>query len=210
MLRRISVLGSFVFALSLAVIVTRGQTAASPTTSPATGASTAPVGPMVDNPHYLAWSKFKPGTQVDLDMNIVVAGQKMVTNVTMTLVDISAEQAVVETLAKMTIPGFAGAAPREDKQTRTFLAKVPQSEAERAFMPPGAVGESMETGTETVTAAGREYACTVRTFDGTIQNQPAKGKMWRDEQVPGGLVKMEASGSPQMTVTMELKSVRAK
>src|SRR5688572_18018005 len=114
MLRRILGVGSFACALTLAVFMARGQTsapaAAAPTTTrPATGPSTAPYGPMVDNPHYLAWSRFKPGTQVDLDMNIVVAGQKMVTNVTMTLADISAERAVVDTLAKMTVPGFAGA-----------------------------------------------------------------------------------------------------
>ena len=217
--RAVAVVGSFGLAWCVALSLARGQGAApasppSPTTGlttrPATGPSTAPYGPMVDNPHYLAWSRFKPGTQVEMDMSVGVGGQKMVTKVAMTLSDVSAERAVVDTVARISVPGLPGAGDREEKQTRTFAAKVHQSEAERAFMPSNAIGESRETGTETVAAAGREYRCTVREFDGTIQNQPAKGKMWRSERVPGGLVKMEASGAPNLTVTMELKGVREK
>ncbi|MDQ3441890.1 MAG: hypothetical protein M3478_16225, partial [Planctomycetota bacterium] len=172
--------------------------------------STGPVEPLVDNPHYLAWSKFKPGTQVDLDMILGVGGQKMTSNVTMTLSEVSAEKAVVESVAKMNLPGLPGGGGQPEKQSHTHLAKVPKSEADRAFMPPGAVGDSKETGTETIAAAGKSYECKVREFTGKIKSQDAKGKMWRSEQVPGGLVKMEALGSPNMTVTMELKKVTAK
>jgi hypothetical protein len=210
MLRRVAVLGSFVLGVWCAVAMAQTQNASVPTMVPSTGAATVPVEPMVDNPHYLAWSKFKPGTRVDLDMNIAVGGQKMVTNVAMTLSDVSAEKAVVDSIAKITVPGFPAAGVREEKQTRTFAAKVPQSEAERAFLPPNAIGQSKETGAETISAGGKEYRCTIREFDGTIQGQPAKGTMWRNDQIPGGLVKMEASGSPNMTVTMELKSVSQK
>ena len=205
MLRRRLVLGSLVLvALSLGSSVTRAQDAV--VSAPP---STAPAEPLVDNPHYLAWSKFKPGTQVDLDLNLGVAGQAMTSNVTMTLSEISPEKAVVESVAKMNVPGLPGGGQQE-KQSKTYLAKVPKSEADRAFMPAGAVGESKETGTETISAAGKSYECKVREFTGKIQGQDAKGKMWRSEDVPGGLVKMEASGNTNMTITMELKRVTAK
>ena len=204
MLRRVLLLGSFVLALSLGLSLTYAQT------TPATGASptTGPAEPLVENPHYLAWAKFKPGTTVDLDMILHMAGQQMTTNVTMTLNEITPEKAVVASVAKMNVPGLP---PQEQKQTHAFAAKVVQSEAESAFMPPGAQGESKEVAAETVEVAGKKYDCKVREFTGKIQGQEAKGKMWRSETVPGGLVKMESSSAGTVSkVEMVLKKVTEK
>ena len=204
MLRRVLLLGSFVLALSLGLSLTYAQT------TPTTGASptTGPAEPLVENPHYLAWAKFKPGTTVDLDMILHMAGQQMTTNVTMTLNEITPEKAVVASVAKMNVPGLP---PQEQKQTHAFAAKVVQSEAEGAFMPPGAQGESKEAAAETVEAAGKKYDCKVREFTGKMQGQEAKGKMWRSETVPGGLVKMESSSAGTVSkVEMVLKKVTEK
>ena len=176
------------------------------TTAPTTAPATAPE-PLVDNPHYLAWAKFKPGTAVDLDMNMSVGGQQVTTSITMTLQEISPERAVVQSVAKMNVPGLPSA--QEQKQTHTFNAKVPQSEADHALLPPGGTGETKDAGTETIEVAGKTYQIQVREFNGTVQGQPAKGKTWRTEQVPGGLVKMESS-SGQMKVEMVLKKVTEK
>src|SRR5688500_4100497 len=204
MLRRVLVLGSFVLIVSLGLSVTRAQTAPATGASPATG----PAEPLVENPHYLAWEKFKPGTTVDLDMILHMAGQQMTTNVTKTLNEVKPEKAVSASVAKMSVPGLP---PREQKQTHPSAAKVPQAEAEGAFMPPGAQGESKEGAAETVEAAGKKYDCKVREFSGKMQGQEAKGKMWRSETVPGGLVKMESSSAGTVSkVEMVLKKVTEK
>ena len=115
MLRRVLLLGSFVLALSLGLSLTYAQT------TPATGASptTGPAEPLVENPHYLAWAKFKPGTTVDLDMILHMAGQQMMTNVTMTLNEVTPEKVVIASVAKMNVPGLP---PQEQKQTHAFAA----------------------------------------------------------------------------------------
>lgn len=201
MSRRVLTLAAFTLGLSLCLFPVRGQA----TTAPA-APTTAPE-PMVDNPHYLAWSKHKPGTQVDLDMNLLAGGQRVTTNVTMTLLELTPEKAVVQSVAKMNIPGFPNA--QEQKQEHTFQAKVPKSEAEAADLPPGASGESKDVGTETIQVNGKSYETQVREFTGTVQGQTATGKIWRSDQVPGGLVKMESTG-PNMKVEMVLKKVSEK
>jgi hypothetical protein len=174
-----------VLALMLALTAARGQTA--PTTTTTT--TTAPE-ELVDNPHFLAWTTHKPGTEVHLELITETAGQKMVTNITQRLVEVTAEKAVVESVARMNIPGFDA---KPQAQTLTFDARVPKSQAERATMPMGGEGSSKELGKESVEAAGKTYECQVSEFAGKVQGSDAKGKQWRTSEIPGGLAKMEAS-----------------
>ncbi len=213
MFRRLPALGlPFVVAvlLSLAMAAAQDAAATAPATAPTTGPTSVPTtghGPMVDNPHYLAWAKYRAGTQVQLDMNIHSGGQQMTTTVTMTLNEITPERAVVQSVAKRNVPEV----PEEEShvQLHTFDAKVHQSEAERAMLPAGAEGETKEIGTENVEAAGETYETHVREFTGTVRTVPATSTQWRSDNVPGGLVKMESS-TGKNTVQMILKKVTKK
>jgi hypothetical protein len=63
---------------------------------------------------------------------------------------------------------------------------------------------------EKVDAAGKTFDCKVyETVEPTPQNENAKGKIWVNDEVPGGLVKMEA-GSARGTITYLLKSFEVK
>lgn len=194
--------------LSLATAAAQDAVATAPTTAPTTGPTSVPTtghGPMVDNPHYLAWAKYKPGTQVQLDMNILNGGQQMTTTVTTTLNEITPERAVVQSVAKRSVPDMPDG--EAHVQLHTFDAKVHQSEAERAMLPAGAEGATKEIGTENVEAAGETYETHVRAFAGTVRTLPATSKLWRSDNVPGGLVKMESS-TGSTTVQVNLKKVK--
>ncbi len=206
MFRRLPALGlPFVVAvlLSLATAAAQDVAATAPTTAP-TSVPTTGHGPMVHNPHYLAWAKYKPGTQIQLGMDLLNGGQQMTTTITMTLNEITPARAVVQSVVKLNVPDMPEG--EEHVQLHTFDAKVHQSEAERAMLPAGAEGETKELGTENVAAAGETYATTVREFTGTLRSLPATIKQWRSDKVPGGLVKMESS-TPNTTVRMILNKV---
>lgn len=194
---------SFAALLSLSLSVARGQET---TASPSTSAPTTAPEPMVNNPHYLAWADYKPGTQVHLDMNVLVGGQQMTSNVIMTLNAVSPERAIVQSVAKLSIPGVPA---QDQKQTHAFNAKVPKSVADGSYLPPGGAGETTDAGSATIEAAGKIYDTTIHEFNGTVQGAPATGKMWRSDDVPGGLVKMEST-SGNMKVEMILKKVTEK
>jgi hypothetical protein len=203
---RFAPLGSFALALSLGVALARGQPA-TPTTSPTT-ATTVPE-ELVDNPRYLAWSKYKPGTAVDLEMAMDLGGgaQRMTTQIAQKLLEVTPEKVVVESVARMSIPGLPNA--QNQTQTHTFDARVPKSKAEKSNLPTGADGETKEIGTEKMDVAGKSYECKVSEFTGKVQGAPAQGKQWRTTEVPGGLVKLESdSGGNKMTI--ELKKVAVK
>ena len=196
MSRRSLALGSFVgavaFSLALSLGVARAQDAVATTaTATTTTAPTSAPEPMVANPHYLAWAKYKPGTQVELEMNLLAGGQQMTTTVTMTLNEITPERAIVRSVARMSVPGLPSG--QEHQQTHTFNIIVPQSEADRAMRPAGGEGELKQAGTEIVEAAGRTFQTKVHEFNGMVQGVPAQAKQWRSNEVPGGLVKIESS-----------------
>ncbi|HEV2295086.1 MAG TPA: hypothetical protein VGR35_14620 [Tepidisphaeraceae bacterium] len=202
---RVCMLGSS-FAVALLLVSSACLTPARGKATTAPAAPTTAPEPMVDNPHYLAWSKYKPGTQVDLDMKVRAGGQQFTTNVTLTLEEVTPERAVVESVSKMHVPGLLA---QEQKQVHTFSAKVPKSEAEQADLPPGSTGEVKDLGTETIQVAGKRYDAKVIEFTGSAGGNVTQGKMWRSDEVPGGLLKMESSG-PNVKVDMVLKKVTEK
>lgn len=203
--------GSIVLALALCLTHARAQIA---TTAPASASSSAPTttapttvpDPLVDNPHYRAWAKYKPGTQVGFAMNVTAGGQQAPTNVTLTLSEITPERAIVQSVAIMSLPGLPA---QETEQTHTFNAIVPESQAQRADRPPSGIGETRDAGTETIEAAGTTYETTIIEFDGTVQKASAESKTWRSDAVPGGLVKRE-SITGNTTVQMILTKVTIK
>ena len=187
-----------------------GATAPAATTSPATTTTSATTVPeeIVENPFYLAWVKYKPGTTVEFELKTDAVGQQMTTHITQRLVEVSPEKVVVDVEARIDVPGIPNP-PQPQKQTKTFLPGVPKSEALRSLRPPGAVGDPIDAAAETVHAAGKEIACTVTEFPGHNGTGEGKAKAWRSPQIPGGMVKME-SASPVMKVELVVTKVEEK
>jgi len=187
-----------------------GATAPAATTSPATTTTSPTTVPeeIVENPFYLAWVKYKPGTTVEFELKTDAVGQQMTTHITQRLVEVSPEKVVVDVEARIDVPGVPNP-PQPQKQTKTFLPGVPKSEALRSLRPPGAVGDPIDAAAETVHAAGKEIACTVTEFPGHNGTGEGKAKAWRSPQIPGGMVKME-SASPVMKVELVVTKVEEK
>jgi len=187
-----------------------GATAPAATTSPATTTTSPTTVPeeIVENPFYLAWVKYKPGTTVEFELKTDAVGQQMTTHITQRLVEVSPEKVVVDVEARIDVPGIPNP-PQPQKQTKTFLPGVPKSEALRSLRPPGAVGDPIDAAAETVHAAGKDIACTVTEFPGHNGTGEGKAKAWRSPQIPGGMVKME-SASPVMKVELVVTKVEEK
>src|SRR5512146_2882612 len=65
---------------------------------------TVAMAEQIDNPQYASWSKFKPGTSITRKAEVDVNGQKMATETTTTLVEVTPEKAVIEN--KTSMPGM--------------------------------------------------------------------------------------------------------
>jgi hypothetical protein len=196
--------------------VAQAQVERSSATAPATTTSlatttTAPTTvpeEIAENPFYVAWAKYKPGTTVEFDLKTDAAGQQMTTHIVQRLVEVSPEKVVVDVEAHIEVPGIPNP-PQPQKQTKTFLPRVPKSEMLQGMRPPGAIGDPTDAGTETVHAAGKDFTCNVTEFPGNDGTDDGKAKQWRSAQIPGGIVKLE-SASAVLKVDLIVTKVQEK
>ena len=193
MVRWVVIPGSLALAATMCFTAAHAQNG--PTTTATTVPATTTTSPttvpeeIVENPFYVAWATHKPGTQVDMELKTDAAGQQMTTDLTQRLIEVTPEHVLVEAEAVIHVPGVPNP-PQPQKQTKTFPARVPKSEAIRSLLPPGE-GETTDLGTETVQTAGRSYEVHVSEF-GKPGGTTPHGKQWRSSDMPGGLVKLES------------------
>jgi hypothetical protein len=180
------------------------------TTSPATTTTSPTTAPeeIVENPFYVAWAKYNPGTTVEFDLKTDAAGQQMRTHIVQRLIEVSPEKAVVDVEAHIEVPGIPNP-PQPQKQTKTFLPRVPKSEMLHGMRPPGAIGDPTDAGAETIHAAGKDFICTVTEYPGKSDADEGKARQWRSAQIPGGMVKLE-SASAVMKVDLIVTKVQEK
>ena len=165
------------------------------------GAGTALAQELVDNPQYTSWAKHKPGTSVTMKMTQAMGGQNRDMELKQTLKEVTPDQVTIE--LQMSAMG-----QQMPATPLTIKKKVTPDEAKYGQLPPGAKADVKEVGNETVTVAGKEYNCKVSEVTGEAQGSKSKGKLWRSEEVPGEVVKMEmtsegtASGSMKMEIVV--------
>jgi hypothetical protein len=151
----------------------------------------------VANPTFENWKKFAEGSNSTLVMTIEAGGQKITSETVNKLVTKTDEAITVEVSGSMEIAGQKQAMPT---QTQKVTPKVEKADA------PTQVGES----TEKVEAAGKTFDCKVYEISKKQPNgQSVKAKIWTNEDVPGGVVKMETK-SDQANVNGVLKSFEKK
>jgi hypothetical protein len=167
----------------------------------ALSSSTVRAEEQVDNPQYQGWSKFAAGTAVKYTQTVEAMGQKQDVQVTMTLVSISPEKATIETKATITVQGQTQETPA---QKMDIPAKVNKSEAMEVGQPAPNIKAEVKQGEEKVEAAGKTYDCKWTEVKSTQQGTDVVAKTWLSDDVPGRLVKMEATTSGAMASSTKM------
>lgn len=141
----------------------------------------------VENPLYVRWAKFKPGTSVRIETKTQNAAKTIEQTTIYKLVEVTDSQVVVD----MTIEIRDGS--KKDKgPAQSFTHK-------RWFeLPKGMTKESLtkprnllEEGKETIKVAGREFETTWYKSKAKVEAGDTFIKAWYSEAAPGGLVKEE-------------------
>jgi hypothetical protein len=164
---------------------------------------------MVDNPQYAGWSKFKAGTSVKYAQNTVAMGQTTNGEITMTLIAITPEKATIQTKMSMMMNGKNMDMPA---QQLDIPAKVTKAEAKETGEPAGSANADTKQGTERIEVAGKSYDCKWTQVTSEQNNMKAVAKTWLSDEVPGKMVKMEATttGQANSTTKMTLASIETK
>ena len=161
----------------------------------------------VDNPQYVGWSKFKPGTTVTLKTETAtkMGGNetKMTSTTTSKLVDINPNEATVETTTKMSMNGMD--MPANTMPPQKIPAKVDKPAG-------GANGQKAEVkeGTDKVEVGGKSYNTKTTETTTDMNGTKTVSKTWMSDEVPGGLVKMESTSSGAMDSKMTMTLVEVK
>lgn len=158
----------------------------------------------IDNPEFTSWSKFKKGTSTTLKMTASSGDTKTESTITTTLLEVGEDKLVVETTSVSKFNGmeFKGPAMKRDVTKTIELPKGVKKEDFKGEKPPG----TYEEGTETVKVGGTEVKTKWYKFKAEVEGNKTESKMWTSEEVPGMMVKMEATttGKISNTVKMEL------
>jgi hypothetical protein len=178
------------------------------------GASLVRAADVVDSPRYQAWSKFKVGSSHTLSGTMNGGAVPVQTEMTQKLVELTDDHVTIETTATTTVMGRSHTMPPRSQS-------IPAKEEMK---------DVTELGNEKVDAMGKTFDCKVyeitkgppvATGRPTQPNQESggKAKIWVSPEVPGGVVKLEATGhsaNPSageggtITMTYLLKSYEAK
>ena len=137
------------------------------------------------------WGSFKKGSFAKLKTVSDTAGTKSEMTMTHTLVDLTADEAVVET--EMAMTGFS------NKSTNKFPLKAPEGGK-------AVDGPKPKTGSEEIEVAGRKLKCTWTEIETETSGIKTTAKSWMCEDVPGHLVKSvsKSTGAATMSSTTEL------
>ncbi len=183
--------------------------------------SSAVFAEQVDNPAYLNWAKYKPGSSLTLKQSQTMAmmqGMTTETTITQKLVDVKPDKITVEQTMKVSMTGMpgmpAGAGGTERTTTTTIPAKV---EKGQEYAPTEAAGmkieiKDMKEGKETVDVKGAKVDTITHEYTAIMTQTPTTGpadpsaafmaggmtmkiKAWTSDTVPGGTVKVDQTGT---------------
>lgn len=158
----------------------------------------------VDNPEFASWSRFPKGTSITLKAETKVAGMTTDSKITTTLVETGKEKLVLETATSVKANGMEfGTPPMKRDVTKTI--KLPEGFKKENFAsgkPPG----TFEEGTETLKILGQQVKTKWFRFKAEVNGIKTESKLWKSDEVPGMMVKMESTvkGPVVSTTTMEI------
>lgn len=165
-----------------------------------------PAAEKKDNPNYLVWSKFKPGSTSTVVADISDGKDNVHIETTRKLVSVSADNVVVETVS---IRRTKGKEITQAPIKQTIPAKTDKDEIK-------------ETGTKDTDAMGKTFKCKVwdsapakATKSGPNAPKIAaaegmKATIYVCDEVPGGVVRLDGVGENGQSVTFILTKFEAK
>jgi hypothetical protein len=176
-------------------------------TAAAVWSGTAAAQETVENPEYKNWSQFKKGASVTLKMTATASGMTIETLVTTTLVEVGTKLKL-EMTSITKAGGMEIKSPPFAREVEKTLTLPPGAKAEdvKAQKPEGRFAE----GSETVKVAGTEFK--TKWYQSKIEAQGLKTetKQWMCDDIPGGMVKMEATTTGAAGSTMKMEVVEFK
>ncbi|HVE43081.1 MAG TPA: hypothetical protein VNM14_24615 [Planctomycetota bacterium] len=135
-----------------------------------------------ENPDYGYWSSYKSGSWAKLKGEISDRGVKALMEVNVTLLELTADKAVIESKIKMT---FNGKVQPEETEKEEIL----KNKAKYSI-------KILKEGDEEIEVAGKKLQC--HWIEGTKEKD--KIKYWLAKEVPGAIVKAEISGGDSTSV----------
>ena len=173
---------------------------------------------LVDNPAYKAWAPYKPGSYVTksgkTEMTLPTGVRTTGTQITMKLLEVTPDKVVVELSMTLTTGGRKVEPPVVKQE---FPAKV---EKGYEYLPQDTAMTKPEisdvkTGTDTVEINGKSLETT--TYEATAKSTRngretvSHFKIWRNETIPGGVVKLETTvpAPTHSTTTMLVTDYKA-
>lgn len=144
------------------------------------------------NPEYTYWARCQPGSWVKLRMKIDQAGQEILSEMTVKLMEVTKEKVVVERSGTATVGDRTVPVPADRDEV---LAEKKQEKIE-------------DLGEKEITVAGKSLRCrlmkTVKEEGGVTRT----ARVWVSEEIPGGVAKLEVvpEGAEKPVVTGEALS----
>ena len=163
----------------------------------------------IENPMYTQWAKFNPGTSVTIAMTSDNAGQTSKMETKTTLKDKSDDKLTLETAMSMDAGGQKMDMPAQSIEVKKMIDD-PAAAAPNA--PADAPKPVTKTSEESVTVVGGTFKAKVTESTVDAGGSKIVSKTWTSDDVPGGVVKMEATtdGAAKSSTKMELKSLDKK
>lgn len=157
----------------------------------------------IANPEFGSWAKHKKGTSITMKTVTSTGGMNIEILTTTTLLEVGADKITVETATVTKLNGMEFKAPGVKREIGKTV-NVPKGAAklDPAGKPPGTV----EDGTETVKVGGTEIKAKWFKAKLDVAGTKTESKTWMSDDVPGLMVKMEATttGAAASTIKMEL------
>jgi hypothetical protein len=159
----------------------------------------------IENPAFANWAKFPKGTAATLRSVTEAGGNKTEATVVYTLVELTADKAVVEAVTTTKVGGMEIKTPAVKMEHPKSL-NVPDVPAPKDV--PATPKASVTD--ETVTVAGTAYKTKRTTIKTTAGPTTVESESWTSADAPGLVVKSvtKATGQFNTTTTLELVEVK--
>jgi len=160
-----------------------------------------------DNPAYTQWAKFKPGTSTTITMSSDAGGQTSKTETKSTLAEVTADKVVVEVAMSMEAAGQKMDMPAQKMDIPKKMDAQPAATPD-AKPDPNTPKADTKTSDESCTVPAGTFKCKCVQSTMDVGGNKTVSKVWTSDEVPGGMVKMEATtDGPMKSVTKsELKA----
>jgi hypothetical protein len=154
---------------------------------------------MIDNPAYQKWAKYNKGTSVTYSTDSTAMGNTSTITTTTTLTDLTPDKATISVASSMMVGGNKMDMPA---QSQDIPAKIKKPADSTGAQPADA--PKTDSTKEDVQAAGKTFSCTKTTVTTDQNGMTSKATTWTCDDVPNGIVKMEAETSGAMSSTTKM------